>query len=303
VRRRRLPRWVLLLSVLGGLPAARAADAPPVAPALPLMRAPAAGERLLIVSPHPDDESLCCAGLIQRAAAAGASVAVVWVTAGDAFELDALLVEHALAPDSGTMLRLGRQRLREAHAAADLLGVPHNLQFVLGYPDRGLRALLGGFYRRPYRSSYTAGTHVRYAGALSPDAPFTGESLEHDLEQVLERYRPTMVLAAAPEDLHPDHAASGEFVRRLLEQRGQLPLLRYWIVHARHWPRPYGLHPQLPLLPPAPAAGRSWQALPLDERARDRKLAAIREHHSQMQIMAPLLEAFVRADEIFAPGQ
>src|SRR5579863_8424317 len=84
------------------------------APGLPLMTPLTARDRVLIVAPHPDDESLCCAGLIQQALAAGAQVGVVWVTAGDGFELDALLVEHTLSPDSAAMQRLGRQRLREA---------------------------------------------------------------------------------------------------------------------------------------------------------------------------------------------
>lgn len=289
----------LLLAALGCALAPRPAlSAGPAA--LPVMARPGAGDRVLIVAPHPDDESLCCAGLIEQAHAAGAEVGVVWITAGDGFELDALLIEHTIAPDSADMIRLGRQRLREARAAADSLGVPRAFQFVLGYPDRGLQVLLGGFREHPYRSPYTASTRVRYADAISPGAAYTGAHLEGDLASVLDRYRPTLVYAAAPQDLHPDHRASGALVRRLLEQRGTLSALRYWIVHARHWPRPYGLHPQLPLLPPPAATGLSWQMLELSPEDRAGKLAAIRAHRSQMRIMAPLLEAFVRADEIFA---
>lgn len=268
--------------------------------ALPPMSLPVAADRLLVVAPHPDDESLCCAGLIQRARALGADVAIVWITAGDAFELDALLVGHGVAPDSGTMIRLGRQRLGEAHAAADRLGVPRDLQFILGYPDRGITALMSGYTLHPYRSPYTGDTRVRYAGAVSPDAPFTGRSLENDLERVLDDYRPTLVFAAAPEDRHPDHRASGELVRRLLDRRSSLSSLRYWIVHARDWPRPLGLHPQLPLRPPAGSAARAWRTLPLTEAERRGKLAALSQHHSQMQIMAPALDAFVRSNEIFS---
>ena len=53
-------------------------------------------DAVLVVAPHPDDETLCCAGVIQRARAAGARVAIVWLTGGDAFELDAILVERRL---------------------------------------------------------------------------------------------------------------------------------------------------------------------------------------------------------------
>jgi len=290
---------VLALLLTLALPVAtRAADPAPV---LPPMTVPGANQRVLVIAPHPDDESLCCAGVLQQALKAGARVGVVWITAGDGFELDALVVEHTLSPGSASMQRLGRQRLREARAAADTLGVPRASQYVLGYPDRGLESLMGSHYQRPYRSKYTASSTVRYPDAVSPGASYTGLNLERDLEQVLSEFQPTLVLAAAPQDLHPDHRASGELVRRLLERRGQLAMLRYWIIHARQWPRPYGLNPDLPLAPPASARSLHWQSLPLSEAQRATKLAALKQHGSQMQLMAPLMKAFVRANELFAP--
>jgi len=53
---------------------------------------------VLLLAPHPDDETLCCAGLIQQAVAAGAMVHVVWVTPGDGFELDSALMSRRLDP-------------------------------------------------------------------------------------------------------------------------------------------------------------------------------------------------------------
>ncbi|HEY3809745.1 MAG TPA: PIG-L deacetylase family protein [Steroidobacteraceae bacterium] len=274
----------------------------PAAP-LPPMTPPSARDRVLVVAPHPDDESLCCAGLIQQALAAGASVGIVWVTAGDGFELDALVVEHTLRPDAAQMQRLGMQRLQEARQAATVLGVPPAARFVLGYPDRGIEALLGRNYQQPYRSAYTGKSQVTYPGAISLGAAYTGVNLERDLERVLEEFRPTLVFAAAPQDLHPDHRASGALIRRLLERRGQLGELRYWIVHAHQWPRPYGLHTDLPLLPPLAAESLPWRSFKLSDAQRQRKLAAIEAHASQMEIMGPLMKAFVRANELFAPAE
>src|SRR5580692_12983002 len=101
-----------LLGLMAGAASAWAQD--PVA----LMRAPGAQERILVIAPHPDDESLCCAGILQRARANGAATAVVWITAGDGFEFDAMLVEHTLWPRQADLRQLGVQRLREASAAA-----------------------------------------------------------------------------------------------------------------------------------------------------------------------------------------
>ena len=41
--------------------------------------------RLLVLSPHPDDETLGAAGLIRRVVKAGGTVRVVLLTSGDAF--------------------------------------------------------------------------------------------------------------------------------------------------------------------------------------------------------------------------
>src|ERR1700704_5965168 len=99
-------------------------------------------DSVLIVSPHPDDETLCCAGVIQRALAQGARVSVVWVTGGDSFELDARLVERRLRPGTLGLRKLGDLRVAEAMAAAERLGIPPANRFLLGYPDRGLRRLM-----------------------------------------------------------------------------------------------------------------------------------------------------------------
>src|SRR5882724_6359230 len=78
-------------------------------------------DSILVVSPHPDDEVLCCAGMLARARAAGARVAVAWVTGGDAFELDARLIERKLRPGRGGLLQLGMRRAEEALEAAAVL--------------------------------------------------------------------------------------------------------------------------------------------------------------------------------------
>src|SRR3569833_4035785 len=47
---------------------------------------------LLVVSPHPGAEVLCCYGVIQRVLHAGGRVSVVWLTSGGGNELDLLVV-------------------------------------------------------------------------------------------------------------------------------------------------------------------------------------------------------------------
>ena len=280
---------------------AGAATQPAGAP-LPVTRlALGPGERILIVAPHPDDEVLCCAGLAQRAIAAGARVSVVWITSGDAFELDAVLVERTLLPGHQAMRRLAADRMLEAESAASLLGIPANERWFLGYPDRGIRRLLTDYYARPYTSHYTGAAAVPYDKALSPGALYEGRLLERDLASVLDRVRPTLVLAPSPLDRHRDHAAVGDLALRLMSARGAGDAVRYWIVHAgRNWPAPRRYLPTAALQPPRSVRTLDWSGWPLTARERDTKLALLRLYRSQWQIMEPFLVAFVRGNELFA---
>ncbi len=292
-------RWPVALALLG---AAANAAARALAP-LPDIALPTAADRILIVAPHPDDETLCCAGYLQRAAAAGAALAVVWVTAGDSFEIDAIVAERTFRPKGRGLEKLGAQRIAEAQAAADLLEVPRSNQFILGYPDRGLATLLADDGNSVHRSAYTGVSAVPYPQALSDGAAYTGNNLRRDLAGVLRTFAPTVVLVAAPQDLHADHRASGALTRELLAGTAPKAKLYYWIVHAGlKWPWPHGLHRQRALRPPARAALLAWQQLPLDDAAQLRKLQALRKHRSQREVMGWFLNSFVRSNELYAPA-
>jgi LmbE family N-acetylglucosaminyl deacetylase len=69
--------------------------------------------RALVVSPHPDDESIGCGGSLHRRAAAGEVVHVVFLTSGE---------RGGHGPDPGDVAQL---REREARDAAAILGVAH----------------------------------------------------------------------------------------------------------------------------------------------------------------------------------
>jgi len=282
--------------------AAATAHAAPVPQAPPLTPINA-DTSLLVIAPHPDDETLCCAGLIQRVVRAGGRASVVWITSGDASELDLLLIEKSPLMSPAKARDLAARRMREARAAADALGVPSARQLFLGYPDRGVLTLLGEHYRRAYRSPFTAADAVPYAAAVFPGHPYTGESLERDFAVVLARVRPTLLLAPSPSDAHPDHRAAGLLTQRVLAASAAPPVVRYWIVHGGEgWPNPRGLNPGLPLTPAPRDAGAVWTVFALMPTEEDRKLAALRLYATQLETLEPFLLAFVRTTELYTPG-
>ena len=290
---------LLCAALLSGSPGAHAAREIPAspAPALPVLDAHTV---LLVVSPHPDDESLCCAGVIQRVLAAGGRVSVLWLTSGDGSQLGSLVIEKNLFAEPRRMRSYGERRMAEARAATGVLGVRTDGQLFLGYPDGGLLGLRTQFRSHPYKAAFTAATAVPYADALFPGHPYTGESLERYFAAVLAQVQPTLILAPSPLDTHPDHHAAGLLAIEAARELSAVAM-RYWIVHGGEgWPSPRGLLPGIPLsMPPVgvPLAPHAFTLTPAEE---DRKLAALREYQTQMRVMEPFLLAFVRTTELFA---
>ena len=271
--------------------AARAAVLPPID----------AGTSLLVVSPHPDDETLCCGGAIQRVVSAGGQVSVVWITSGDAAWFDLLLMSRSLFPAPARARELGEQRMGEARDATARLGVPPGGQLFLGYPDGGIERLLGAHRAMPYTSPTTAVAAVPYAAALYPGHPYTGEALERDFLAVLERVQPTLILAPSALDSHPDHRSAGRLTQRALQRFSGSTAVRYWIVHGGEgWPSPRALLPGIPLTPAPlarPLAPAAFELTPAEE---DRKLSALEAYATQLRVIAPFLLAFVRTSELFS---
>ena len=287
---------VLVLATVAATAAAR--EPAPLPPMPPI----GADARILIVAPHPDDESLCCGGLIATARRAGAQVSIAWVTSGGGFRLDAMVVQKKARPKYADMRALARRRIDEAQAAARALGVADDQLYFLGYPDRGVLALLLDHYQSPYRSKYTGADAVPWEQALNPGSPYDGANLERDFAQVVGRVRRTLVLAPSPYDAHPDHRASGILALRVFGARGELDRVSYWIVHGgRGWPRPRGLHPDLPQTPPPRGRALPWMQFAADDDAREAKRAALRRHETQLKVMGRKMMSYVRATELYSP--
>jgi len=260
-----------------------------------------ASTSLLVVSLHPDDETLCCAGVIQRVLRAGGHVAVVWLTSGDAARIDLILRSRSLFPGAAVARELGEQRMGEARAATTQLGMAATGQLFLGYPDGGLQELLGPHRTTPYTSPTTGAAAVPYPDALFPGHVYSGESLERDFVAVLERVQPTLILAPTPLDTHPDHRAAGLLAQLLAARHTPALPVRYWIVHGGEgWPSPRDLIPGVPLTPAPLAAALAPVGFALEPAEEDAKLLALRAHQTQMRVMAPFLISFVRTNELFS---
>src|SRR5438105_2840969 len=105
----------------------------------PRLHAAARQDRILIIAPHIDDESIGAGGFAIDSLANGAEVYVVFLTAGDCSRFAARLMHKTLEPTASNYLSVGRARIDEAGVAMKLLGIPQDHYFVLGStPERAL---------------------------------------------------------------------------------------------------------------------------------------------------------------------
>lgn len=173
--------------------------------------------RVLVLAPHPDDETLAAGVLLQAAQEAGAAVQVVFATDGDNNPWPQRWLERRWTIDAAARARWAACRRRESALALRRLGLDPLRDCVrLGWPDQGVTARL-------------------------MDGSGTGP-----LAAALAAFRPTHVVVPSRADTHPDHNALAVLAELALLHARLSPLRLAYTVH--------GPSPERPVLAPADTA-------------------------------------------------
>ncbi|MDD5562367.1 MAG: PIG-L family deacetylase [Thermoanaerobaculaceae bacterium] len=216
-------------------------------------------DRLLVLLPHPDDESVAAGGLLQHALEVGSRLLVVFFTDGDNNPWAQRASELRWRIGPADRARFAARRRDEVRAALGRLGVPLDAVRFLGFPDQGTTDLL------------LHGNEVAFRAVL----------------EAIETWAPTVVGGPSLFDLHPDHSALAvlaEFaLAALRETTGVRSRIRYLV----HNP---GLLSRL---------DEGALVLPLSEAQRERKKAAIACHKTQLVLRGSWLLSFAGGDERF----
>ena len=155
--------------------------------------------QILVVSPHPDDDTIIASGVVQRALARGETVRVVYVTNGDLAGVD-----------------IGTVRQGEAVLGQSRLGVSESHVIFMGYPDLSLEVLRSdypattSFYTTPngvsrtYASRGLGGADYHTHRFGSPGA-HNWPTMVGDMADILDTFRPTHIFTTSQWDTHNDH--------------------------------------------------------------------------------------------------
>lgn len=152
-----------------------------------------AADRVLVVAPHPDDETLAAGIAIQSALQADAAVRILYVTDGDNNPWPQRWVEKRWSIGPAERARWGARRRDEAAQARAALAVDGRAADArhLGWPDQGLT-----------------------------DALMRDDRAVASLVEELAGFAPTAVLMPALDDRHPDHSALHVMIDLALLQAG-----------------------------------------------------------------------------------
>ena len=250
-----------LSMLLVGCAARILASSPTPVPA----QAPKPAADILIFASHPDDETFCCATVIQRASAEGKRTHVVFFTNGDGFAKAASDLTGN-PPDSLTardFFELARTRQTEALSAIAALGLQPNDATFLGYPDGALDSVyetVGGmpFQQRFTERSETYGIAVPdfHSRAHGTPASYERGSVLADIVELLRIFEPAEIYFPNDADTHRDHRAAFRFVRDALTAVGYEGRSFTYVLHAKGYPCPA----ELPCPPPMRASPSMEQA-------------------------------------------
>jgi LmbE family N-acetylglucosaminyl deacetylase len=170
------------------------------------MHAPlvSAQTRLLVVAPHPDDETLGCGLLIQHVLEAGGVVHLLLLTDGDNNPWPQRYIERRIRIGEVDRQRWGERRRCEVMQAITHLGVPASALQSLGWLDMNIT--------RRLRDDTSASIAT--------------------LQGIVSSFRPTLVCFPALEDSHPDHGAAHVLCRLALASVNPAPLQWAYPVHS-----------------------------------------------------------------------
>jgi LmbE family N-acetylglucosaminyl deacetylase len=261
-------------------------------------------DRILIVSPHPDDAALSSSGIISKAISKGAKVKILYITCGShntaAMIKDSIV--HTVTPVSG--LLLGETRYREAMCAMKSLGVSKANIVFLGFPDFGtLKIWTDHFNNTPYFSGITMHNKTFYPFVYRKDIPFTAFNEIKLIEEILKNFKPTKIVYTPTMDLNSDHRATGLFIdAAVFDLRNEIhPELYQYFMHAEGWPEPEKFELNTYISKPNFIRNLTgqWFNYFLTSDEEHKKEKAIICHKSQVKSKPDFMLSFVRKNEPF----
>lgn len=290
--------WFFGLGILGGFMAAKGglSSFPEITKT----------DKILILSPHIDDEVIATSGIIQQAVKTEAQIKIVYMTNGDDNFGSVVREDRSLTTDPNDFINLGEKRMSEGKEATKILGLSDENLVFLGYPDKGLTLMLSSNFNKPYTSQGTSFNYNPYQGTYRQKQVYTGENILNDLEKIIGNYKPTVIFSPHPRDQHLDHSATYRYLEKTLIGKENKPKVYTYLVHYTLYPPNKKLQKYRYIFPPKKLFTKEgWYSYDLASEQENKKLEAINKNVSQIEGLTftgtygGFMQSFVKKNEIF----
>jgi LmbE family N-acetylglucosaminyl deacetylase len=261
-------------------------------------------DKLLIISPHPDDETIATGGLIQRAKEKNISIIVVCVTDGSASTNKSTYKKFLSEKNLKVNKTLPEMRNQELNEALHELGLNESNLIYLGYPDTGLSYMFKTNWDIPYNSKTYFNTFNQspYDFSYQKNAQYTGKSLNNDLKNIINDFKPTMIVYPDSNDILLDHSTTNAFVNKAIIETKYNGSKYTYIVHKQD------MHISLPFYFPLERMksyfflsnpDSKWVSLDINSNEIATKKIALDKYQSQLYENSNYLLSFLKSNELF----
>lgn len=263
-------------------------------------------DRIIVFSPHPDDDILGCGGIISYCVKNKIPIKIVYLTYGDSNELSFLKYNRwklpVLRPNS--IKKMGEMRRREAINACQQFGLVSDNLIFLGYPDFGTMKIWCKHWKTspPLKGLFSRADFVPYNDAFRPNASYKGEEILKDIKAVIKEFQPTKIFCSHRNDHHSDHQALYLYIRlALFDLKDQISVKLFpFLIHYNNWPPKLGYNPSEQLNPPKNITSYiRWEKFNLNDETKSMKYSALQLHKSQFTTNSNYLSSFVKDNELF----
>lgn len=182
------------------------------------------------------------------------------------------------------------------------LGISVSHQYFLAYPGNCLNKLIS--FEKPFKLIRSPITKRRYGIALwqgeRKSIVFNKVSLIDDIDTLIKKIKPDIVVIPADFDSNSDHAAVSKIVQARLKTYSKKVQIMKYLVHVKSkkvFPKPFGYYPEKginnpPKLPIPQRYFPSKKAMKIKEKS-------LKCYRSQIRLKDGFLLSFIRKEELY----
>lgn len=255
---------------------------------------------MLIFSPHPDDETLACGGLIQHLVQKKIPTKVVFITVGDK-NLYPSLIKGKLKFSAEEIVKTGFERKEESIKALKTLGLQEKNLIFLGYPDGKISPITKKPKIKFLHNSNSEVIPYSFSPQFREEINF--KNLKETIQNIIKENKPTKIFIPHKKDHHPDHFSTSKIVIDIARQNKpdkeifQFPIHIYWKLW-RIYPK---IGEERILFPPKSLSSQKWYSYWLTNKEIKIKQKALLAYKSQLVFppLRPVFKNFSARNEIF----